>query len=178
LIAHPDCTYLTLSAEWAYKDPDYVRYPGVGYHMRLKPTTLTGDVRRDAREDAIAFFRTLLDCRIPRVCLENPVGCVGPRVRSADQTIQPHQFGHDASKATCLWLRNLPPLVATSHVSPRMVAGKPRWANQTDTGQNRLPPSDRRSADRARTYKGIARAMADQWADVVASRHATFDALS
>jgi hypothetical protein len=163
MIAHPDCTYLTISAEWAYKDPDCVRYPGVGYHMKLKAGTLTGAARRAARDEAAKFFRTLLDCRIPRVCLENPVGCISSRVRKPDQTIQPHQYGEDASKATCLWLRNLPPLKPTGHFPPRMVNGRPRWGNQTDGGQNKLSPSANRVTDRSRTYEGIARAMADQW---------------
>lgn len=71
--------------------------------------------------------------------------------------------GHDASKQTCLWLRGLPKLIPTRHIAPRIVAGKPRWANQTDSGQNKLSPSPKRAIDRARTYQGIADAMAEQW---------------
>jgi len=163
MIAHPECTYLTISAEWAYTDGPY--------HMKLKPTTLVGAARRAAREDALAFVRLLLDCSIPRVAIENPVGVIGSRIRKADQTIQPYQFGEDASKATCLWLRNLPPLRPTRYVDPRIVNGKPRWANQTDGGQNKLSPSPTRSADRARTYEGIAKAMAEQWGSAVQAGH-------
>lgn len=106
------------------------------------------------------------------MCLENPRGRLGPVLRErfgvTPQTIQPYQFGDDASKATCLWLHELPPLVPTERVPGRMVtlpSGKQveRWANQTDSGQNRLGPSPTRSMDRARTYPGPARAMSQQW---------------
>jgi hypothetical protein len=86
------------------------------------------------------------------------------------QVIQPYEFGHDASKATCLWLKNLPLLEGTKYVEPRLVDGKPRWANQTDSGQNKLGPSPTRSADRARTYAGIAEAMAAQWSKAVSAK--------
>jgi len=72
-------------------------------------------------------------------------------------------FGHDASKATCLWLKNLPALRQTQYVGPRIVNNKERWANQTDSGQNRLPPSADRAKIRSITYQGIADAMAAQW---------------
>jgi hypothetical protein len=72
-------------------------------------------------------------------------------------------FGHDASKKTCLWLKNLPKLKTTDYVQPRIVNGKLRWSNQTDSGQNRLAPSPDRWKDRSRTYEGIAAAMAAQW---------------
>ena len=97
MIAHPDCTYVTSSAEWAYKDPDFGRYPGVGYHMKLKPGTLTGAARRAARKAAVQFVRTLAECRIPRVAIENPVGHLSSAWRKPDQTIQPYQFGDDAT---------------------------------------------------------------------------------
>lgn len=168
LIAHPDCTYLTSSAEWAYKDADYDRYPGVGYHMKLKPGTLTGAARRTARVQAVKFVLFLRDIGIPKIAIENPIGHLSAAWRPADQIIQPYQFGDDASKATSLWLKNLPRLTPTKHVAPRLVtdaAGKvwKRWGNQTDGGQNKLSPSDTRGANRARTYQGIADAMADQW---------------
>jgi len=82
--------------------------------------------------------------------------------------IQPHHFGHPESKLTCFWLKNLPPLMDTAPMGPigYQANGRPRWANQTATGQNRLAPSPTRAADRARTYPGIADAMADQWGSV------------
>lgn len=154
-IFHPDCTYLTSSAEWAY---------GAGpYHQKVKPTTLVGAARRSAREEAIIFFRSLMECDIPHVGSENPTGCLSSRYRKPDQIIQPYQFGDDASKATCLWLKSLPPLTHTKYIAPRMVNGKPRWSNQTDSGQNKLSPGDNRARDRSVTYTGIAQAMADQW---------------
>lgn len=155
LIAHPDCTYLTNSAAWAYKDGPY--------HMRLKPGTLTGRERRDARRKAIEFVAALWNCGIPRIAIENPVGVLSTAWRKPDQIIQPYQFGDDASKATCLWLKGLPLLKPTGYVAPRMVAGKSRWSNQTDSGQNRLSPSADRAHLRAITYSGIAVAMAEQW---------------
>jgi len=75
------------------------------------------------------------------------------------------QFGHDASKRTCLWLKGLAPLVLNpaDYVQPRMVNGRPRWANQTDSGQNKLGPAADRWQVRSKTYTGIAQAMAEQW---------------
>lgn len=154
-IFHPDCTFLTWSAEWAYGDGPY--------HMKLKPGTLVGAARRQAREDAADFAERLWNAPIPKIAIENPRGYLAKRIGKETQTIHPHWFGEDASKATCLWLKNLPPLVATKHVPPRMVGGLPRWANQTDGGQNRLPPTEDRWAIRATTYPGIADACAEQW---------------
>lgn len=144
MIAHPPCTYLSSS--------------GLHWNGRVEG-------RAAKTEDALAFVRALLDAPIPRIAVENPVGCIGTRIRKADQTIQPHQFGDDASKATCLWLKGLPLLKPTAHVPGRMVNGKPRWANQTDSGQNRLAPSADRWKLRSATFSGIAAAMADQWGD-------------
>lgn len=154
-IFHPDCTFLTSSAEWAYGDGPY--------HMKLKPETLVGAARRAARIEAVTFAKKLLGSGIPRIALENPRGHLSRAIGPPQQTIQPNEFGHDASKATCLWLLNLPLLVETKRIAPRWVGGRPRWANQTDTGQNRLSPSADRWAKRAETYAGIADAMADQW---------------
>jgi hypothetical protein len=142
MIAHPPCTYLCSSGLHWNK-----RRPG----------------RAEETEKALEFVRRLLDAPIPRIALENPVGCISTRIRPYDQAIQPYQFGHDASKKTCLWLKNLPPLRPTKMVEPRMVNGKPRWGNQTDSGQNKLPPSADRWAIRSETYQGIAQAMAEQW---------------
>jgi hypothetical protein len=154
-IFHPDCTYLTCSAEWAYGDGPY--------HMKLNPRTLVGAARRAARAEAVALVRQLQVAPIPKIAIENPRGHLSSVIGKPQQTIQPHQFGDDASKATCLWLKNLPLLVPTKQIAPRLVDDRPRWGNQTDTGQNRLSPSEHRAADRARTYPGIAAAMAAQW---------------
>ena len=142
MIAHPPCTYLCSSGlHWNH------RVPG-----------------RDAKTAAaLDFVRALMAAPVPRICIENPVGRIGTAIRPADQYIQPYQFGHDASKRTGLWLKNLPLLRPTAHIEPRMVDGMPRWANQTDSGQNRLGPSEDRWQKRSATYHGIAEAMAKQW---------------
>lgn len=160
---HPMCTNLTVSAAWAFNDPDYDRYPGVGYHQRVKPGTLTGAARREAREQAIDNFRRLLALPYPKA-IENPgASFVSKAIRPADQCIQPYEFGDDASKLTGLWLDRMPRLRATERVLGRMVNGKERWANQTDSGQNNVTPSDDRWLGRSETYPGIAAAMGDQW---------------
>ena len=102
----------------------------------------------------------LLDAPVPRIALENPVGCISTRIRKPDQIIQPWQFGHPESKKTCLWLKGLP-LLEPTNVLPLPERG--HWENQTASGQNRLAPSPDRAAIRARTYEGIGEAMADQW---------------
>lgn len=142
MIAHPPCTYLCSS--------------GLHWNKRVPG-------RAQQTEDALDFVRFLLAAPVEKIALENPIGCISSRIRRPDQTIQPYHFGHDASKATCLWLKNLAPLRPTSMVEPRMVNGRPRWGNQTDSGQNKLPPSDDRWKVRSATYEGIAKAMAEQW---------------
>lgn len=163
-IFHPMCTVLTVSGAWAFSDPDYERWPGVGYHQRVKPGTLTGAARRAAREVELENFRRLLSLPF-RYVLENPAtSFINTAIRPPDQVVHPHQFGDDASKATGLWRRHdVPALRPTRHVAPRIVNGLPRWANQTDSGQNRLTPSDNRWLERSATYPGIAAAMGNQW---------------
>lgn len=155
MIAHPDCTYLTCSAEWAYGNGPY--------HQKVKPETLVGAARCEAREKALLFVDMFFNAPIKRKCIENPKGVISTRLRPASQYIQPNEYGHDASKITGLWLEELPLLVPTCHIPPRMVNGRPRWANQTDSGQNKLTPGPNRWKERARTYQGWADAMADQW---------------
>lgn len=139
MIAFPTCTYLCSS--------------GMHWTVRgLRDPKLT--------EDALDFVRRLLDAPIPMIALENPVGCISTRIRKPDQIIHPWQFGENASKTTCLWLKNLPPLKPTN-ILPKPQSG--RWANQTPSGQNKLGPSPDRWKERAKTYQGIAMAMADQW---------------
>jgi len=164
MVAHPPCTYLCVSGlHWN------TRRPG----------------RAALTEAALDFVRLLLDAPIPKIALENPVGCISTRIRPPTQTVQPWQFGHDASKATCLWLKNLPPLTPTEIVPGvlyccglRLEDGvgkygcpnchgekgaRPRWGNQTPGGQNKLGPSPDRWKLRSLTYPGLARAMAEQW---------------
>lgn len=142
MIAFPPCTYLCVSGlHWNKRRPE-----------RAKLT-----------EAALEFVQSLLSAPIGRIAIENPIGIISSRIRPPDQIIQPYQFGEDASKRTCFWLKNLPPLQPTGYVEPRMVDGRPRWGNQTDSGQNRLGPSVDRWKLRSMTYPGIADAMAEQW---------------
>lgn len=151
-IFHPPRTYLCSSGlHWNKRRPE----------------------RAQQTEEALEFVRRLMDCNLPHWALENPQGCISTRIRRADQFVQPHWFGEDASKSTGLWLHNLPKLVPTHRVFGRIVGtdkrGRPieRWANQTDSGQNKLGPSDDRWKLRSATYPGIADAMAKQWSAAV-----------
>lgn len=140
MVAHPPCTYLSVSGmHWTTRG--------------LRDPQLT--------EDALAFVRRLMDASIERIAIENPVSVISSRIRKPDQIVQPWWFGDDASKKTCLWLKNLPKLTPT-----KMLAGdeKTRRANQTSTGQNKLAPSKDRWKIRSKTYPGIAEAMSKQWA--------------
>lgn len=167
-IFHPDCTYLTNSAAWALKDPDYVRYPGIGYHQQIQPGTLVGAARREAHKVALDTVRRILRLKIRLKAVENPIGGI-TSVRQFTQIIQPNQFGEDASKATGLILDGLPPLdlITAKMVIPRFVDGRPRWSNQSDGGQNKLTPGPDRWKDRARTWGGIADAMVEQWSPYI-----------
>jgi hypothetical protein len=158
VIAHPICTRLANSGSLRlYKGGKFAN--GVDL------------LKFDEMHRAALFFREFFTVSamfgVPRLCVENPIQHLHAREAHAcgrpTQIIQPFNFGEDASKATALWLRNLPPLVNTKYFPPRIVNGKRRWGNQTDSGQNKLAPSEHRAADRSRTYEGIAEAMAQQW---------------
>ena len=148
MIAHPPCTYLCVS--------------GLHWNKRVEG--------RDAKTDeALEFVKRLLDAPIHRIALENPVGCISKRIRKPEQIIQPYEYGDDAAKKTCLWLKNLPKLRPTDRVRGRKVktpSGKivERWSNQCDNyGQDKTPPSPDRWKIRSKTWQGIADAMASQW---------------
>lgn len=139
MVAHPPCTYLCSSGlHWNKRRPE----------------------RAAQTEEALAFVQYLLNAPIPRIALENPIGCISTRVRKPTQTIQPWQFGHPESKSTCLWLKGLKPLMPTNILS---LPESGRWENQTASGQNKLSPSPDRWKIRSATYLGIADAMAQQW---------------
>jgi len=164
MIAHPPCTYLTASGlHWTTRG--------------LRDPKLT--------ENAIDFVRLLMDAPIDYIAIENPVGRIGTAIRKADQYIQPHMFGHDHSKTTGLWLKNLPKLKPTELIPAARHAccgkwqevgacsdcgkpTKPRWGNQTPRGQDRTPPSATRWQKRSVTFAGIADAMAEQWTQHIA----------
>lgn len=161
-VFHPTCTYLTGSAEWAYGDGPY--------HQKVKPGTLVGAARREARELAINDVLRIWSLPIKRKAVENPVGTLSTRWRKPTQIIQPNWFGDDASKKLCLWLDGLLPLRPTERRAGRWVewprgSGKmvERWSNQTDSGQNRLSPGDDRWKDRSRSFPGVCDAMTAQW---------------
>jgi hypothetical protein len=141
MIAHPPCTDIAISGSRYFKEK-------------------IADGRQQA---ALDFVQALMDASIERICIENPVSVISTHIRKPDQIIQPYEFGHNASKRTCLWLKGLPLLKGTEYVEPRIVDGKKRWDNQTDSGQNRLGPSEDRATIRSLTYEGIAEAMAQQW---------------
>ena len=127
MICHPPCTHLAVSgARW--------------FHLKQKE-----------HAEALTFVRLLLDAPIPRIALENPVSIISSRIRKPDQVIQPWQFGHGETKATCLWLKGLPKLKPTTIVEGRE---QRIW---------KLPPSPDRWKERSRTFTGIAEAMANQW---------------
>lgn len=136
MIAHPPCTYLASS--------------GLHWNKRIAG-------RQEKTEEALEFIQLLMNAPIERIAIENPIGCISSRIRKPEQIIQPWQFGEDASKSTCLWLKNLPKL------QPTNIIKKERYANQTASGQNNLPPSKDRWKLRSTTYQGIADAMANQW---------------
>ena len=127
MIAHPPCTHLAVSGARWFKD------------------------KQDEQASALQLVRDLMASPIDRIALENPVSIISSRIRKPDQIIQPWQFGHGETKATCLWLKNLPKLVPTDIVPGR------------EAKVHRAPPSPDRWKIRSRTYPGIAKAMAAQW---------------
>ncbi len=144
MIAHPDCTYITNSGvQWLWNTP-----------KNPSPGVLYGPARWEALDKACEFFREILNAPIPKIGAENPrphkyaVERIG---RSYDQKIQPYRFGHGETKETCLWLKNLPPLMDTLNVPGR----EQRCFKE--------PPGPNRAINRARTLPGIAAAMAEQW---------------
>jgi hypothetical protein len=141
MICHPPCRYLAHS--------------GLHWNNRGRGWEETWDAYR--------FAMMLFNAPIKHIAMENSRGILSQYFRKEDQVIHPHEFGHDAAKATCLWLKNLPLLIPTKHVPGVNVGGRIVWGNQTLSGQNNLTPSALRWMDRARTYEGIAEAMAEQW---------------
>lgn len=129
MIAHPPCTHLAVSG---------------ARHFARK-------VASGEQQEAIQFVRNLLAAPINRICLENPISIISSKIRKPDQIIQPWQYGHGETKATCLWLKSLPRLVPTNIVDGR------------EARIHKMAPSPDRWKDRSRTYPGIASAMADQW---------------
>jgi hypothetical protein len=147
-IFFPDCTFLTVSANKWYKD-----------QPKRKSGALVGAERREAREKAIEFFMKLYNCEIPKVAIENPIGVMSSRFRKPDQVLQPWMFGHGETKATCLWLKNLPKLEPTNIVDGRYQR------------MHLLPKTKDRAKLRSKTYLGIANALAVQFVAFVESNY-------
>ena len=130
MIAHPPCTHLAVSGARWFKD------------------------KQKEQVEALEFVQTLLDAPIEKIALENPVSVISSKIRKPDQIIQPWQFGHGETKATCLWLKGLPLLTPTNIVEGR------------EAKVHKMPPSKDRWKLRSVTFQGIAKAMANQWGDV------------
>ena len=145
LIAHPPCTYLT-NAGVRHLHSHVTSVNGV----RAK---VHGEARMQAMREGAFFFNALKNCNIPKICVENPIPHKYAReiIGKYDQLIQPWQFGHGETKATCLWLKNLPKLIPTNIVADR------------EARIHKMAPGPNRSKERSRTFQGIADAMADQW---------------
>lgn len=131
MIAHPPCTHLAVSgARWFTE-------------------------KREQQAEALDFVRRLMDVNIRHIAIENPVSIISSQIRKPDQIIQPWMFGHGETKATCLWLKNLPKLKPTNIVEGRV---QRVWL---------MPPGPDRWKERSRTFEGIAKAMATQWGSPV-----------
>jgi len=129
MIAHPPCTHLAVSGARWFK------------------------AKLHEQAEALDFVRRLMDAPIPRIAIENPISIISSRIRKPDQIIQPWQFGHGETKATCLWLKNMPKLVPTNIVEGR------------ESRIHKMPPGPDRWKERSRTFTGIATAMATQWSN-------------
>jgi hypothetical protein len=127
MIAHPPCTHLAVSGARWWSD------------------------KQDEQRAALDFVRLLMDAPVPRIAIENPVSKISTAIRKPDQIVQPWQFGHGETKATCLWLKGLPLLVPTQVVDGR------------EARIHKMSPGPDRWKERSRTYQGIADAMAAQW---------------
>ena len=127
MICHPPCTHLAVSGARWFKE------------------------KQAEQREALEFVELLLNAPIPKICLENPVSIISSRIRKPDQIIQPWQYGHGETKATCLWLKNLPLLKPTNIVEGR------------EARVHKMPPGPNRWKERSRTFQGIADAFAQQW---------------
>lgn len=158
MIAHPPCTYLTVTGNAWYYHPDDSHLPT----DKRRPHPRFPN-RQKKKQKAINFFMGLAKAPIDKIAIENPVGVMSTEWRKPDQIIQPYHFGDPHSKRTCLWLKNLPKLRATKIVKPEFVTYKsgkkhPKWVADTID----LPPKERNKV-RSKTFNGIANAIVNQW---------------
>ena len=147
MIAHPECTRLTVAANKYYKPEYSSRFPTI----------------HEDREKAVEFFMRIANAPIEKIAIENPIGIMSTRWKKPSQVIQPYMFGDRERKGTCLWLKNLPNLVPTNIVGPEIIT---HASGRTDSKLHfetlKLPKEERRKA-RSKTFEGIAKAMAEQW---------------
>ena len=142
MVAHPPCTHLAVSG---------------ARHFAEK-------IADGRQQEGIDFFMAMINAPIPRIAVENPICIMSTKYRKPDQIIQPWQFGHEAQKTTCLWLKGLPPLQPTNivgkgeFITHKSGKTKPKWIADAF----KLPPDERRKV-RSKTFEGIAKAMAEQW---------------
>lgn len=145
MIAHPPCTYLTITANRAMTADKQSLFP----------------IREQWRNEALEFVKRLMDAPIKHIAIENPVGVISTRIRKPDQIIQPYEYGYPETKKTCLWLTNLPKLIPTKIVEPEFIIcrGKKYSPTHYKNGGN--------AKVRSKTYDGIAEAMAEQWSNLL-----------
>ena len=142
MIAHPPCTHLAVcGAAWFYR-------------------------KEKEQEEALSFIRFLLSAPVKHIALENPIGIISTRIRKPDQIIQPCDFGHTTTKATCLWLSNLPKLTPTDVVEPEFIRIGQKWRSKWEYSIACMPKGIR-GHERSRTFPGIAAAMAAQWGSLL-----------
>lgn len=147
LIAHPPCTYLTVAANKYYE------------------VSLYGDKARERMKErykAIVFFMRFALAECERIAIENPIGIMSTAYRKPDCVVQPYEFGEDAQKATCFWLKGLPSLKPTNVITPTKITGKSYYTSKWHDETWSLPAMERAKV-RSKTFRGIAQAMAEQW---------------
>lgn len=165
MIAHPPCTYLAVSgAKWFYHPDD----KGMPIENRRPHPKFPN--RKKHQKEALAFFKKLATADIPYVAVENPISVVSSKWRKPDQIVQPYMFGDEATKTTCLWLKNLPDLEPTKLVGKgervyfKSGKSQPKW--YSDALSNSISSKERQIL-RSKTFKGFAKAMANQWGNYV-----------
>lgn len=137
LIAHPPCTDIAVSGAAWFKEK----------------------IADGRQQRALDFVQLLMNCGIPRICIENPVSVISSKIRKPDQIVQPWMFGHMEQKATCLWLKGLPKLMSTNNVKEQMMLLPKNIRERI----HYMPPGPDRWKERSKTFQGLANAMADQW---------------
>lgn len=141
MIAHPPCTHLAVSGARWFKH------------------------KKREQEESLLFVWSLMTCSIPHIAIENPISVISSRIRKPDQIIQPWMFGHRETKATCLWLKNLPKL------KPTLIVGPPKHHERKEFSKVHLmAPGPDRAKMRSRTYPGIAAAMAHDWGNIITTK--------